>query len=306
MPHPPPGEGGSELSPRFQLYLDAYTAEHLPARNYTAATRAMYTAEVGFFLLFIAALGLEELRQVQRRHVEAYLAQLDRDGYAATTRRRKLSAVKSFFTWLAQSKIIAADPTADIIPPRRQWQSPRVLTQAEYRRLLATVDEPRDRALLQLLLQTGIRLAEAHRLNLADVTLPQPVDAHSAGRLRLSGRPPADQTVYLNAPACEALAAWLRQRPPVIGLDALFVSRNQARLSRRQMQRLMSRYVAEAGLPPATVKALRYSFAGHHLLHGTPLKQVRACLGLRRPRSAESYITVAETLKAHYMQANSL
>lgn len=92
----------------------------------------------------------------------------------------------------------------------------------------------------------------------------------------------------------------------VIGEAAVFISRNSERLSRRQMQRLMSRYADEAGLPPATVKALRYSFAGYHLIQGTPMKQVRECLGIRLPSSTEPYTMIAESLKADLMQAHGL
>ena len=90
--------------------------------------------------------------------------------------------------------------------------------------------------------------------------------------------------------------------PPLV----LFVSRNQNRLSRRQMQRLMINYIQEAGLSHATIKALRYSFATHHLIQGTPLKQVQECLGIKLLRSTEVYVEVAQSLKAQYMQANSL
>ncbi len=299
------GEGSKPLSPRFQLYLGAYADEHLPARNYTAGTRAMYAAEVRFFLLFLEEMGVEQLAQMQRRHIEAYLARLDGQGYADTTRRRKLSVIKSFSTWLTQNRIIATDPAADIIPPRLQWKRPRVLTEEEYRRLLSVVDEPRDLAFVQLLLQTGIRLAEAHELDLSQVALPNSIDEQNVGTLHILGRPKESQVVYINATVCQALATWLRERPPV-STNAVFVSRNSERLSRRQMQRLMGRYVTDASLPPATVKALRYSFAGHHLIHGTPLKQVRECLGIRLPRSTEPYVTVAESLKVHYIQQNSL
>ncbi len=299
-------EAGSQpLPPRFHLYWKAYTTEYLPARNFAAGTRAMYAAEVRLFLLFLEKLGLEHLAQVQRRQVEAYLAQLDGQGYAETTRRRKLSVIKSFSAWLAQNRVVAFDPAADIIPPRLHWKWPRVLTQEEYRRLLGVVEEPRDLALLQLLLQTGIRLAEAHELDLPQVTLPDPVDEQSVGTLYILGRPKDSQMVYVNSTACLALAAWLRERPRV-GTDAAFVSRNSERLSRRQMQRLTGKYVEAACLSPATVKALRYSFAGHHLIHGTPLKQVRECLGIHLPRSTEPYVLVAESLKAHYMQVHGL
>ena len=295
----------TRLSPRFQQYLDAYEAEHLPARNYAAETRAIYAAEVGFFLDFIEMLGLKDLKKVGRRHIESYLAKLDRKEYAVATRRRKLSVIKSFFSWLAVNKIIAEDPSRDIIPPRLQWKSPRVLSKDEYRRLLAVIDESRDLALMQLLLQTGIRLAEAHRLNLADVSIPKPVTDESVGAVRILDRPPESQIAYLNASACRALSAWLLDRPTV-ATDAVFVSRNQNRLSRRQMQRLMINYIQEAGLPHATIKALRYSFATHHLIQGTPLKQVQECLGIKLLRSTEVYVEVAQSLKARYMQANRL
>jgi len=265
----------------------------------------MYSAEIRLFLLFLEELGLEQVAQVRRRHIEAYLAQLDGQGYADTTRRRKLSVIKSFTAWLAQNRVVAADPAADIIPPRLQWKRPRVLTEEEYRRLLSVVDDPRDLALMQLLLQTGIRLAEAHELDLPHVFLPETVDDQQVGSLHILGRPKESQVVYINATACQALAAWLKERPSV-ATNAVFVSRNSGRLSRRQMQRLMGKYVEDACLSPATVKALRYSFAGHHLIQGTPLKQVRECLGIRLPRSTEPYVTVAESLKAHYMQAHGL
>jgi site-specific recombinase XerD len=295
----------AKLSPRFQQYLDAYEAEHLPARNYAAETRVIYAAEVGFFLVFIEKLGLKDLKTVGRRHIESYLAQLDRKEYAVATRRRKLSVIKSFFRWLALSKIIAEDPSKDIIPPRLHWQRPRVLTKSEYRRLLAVIDEPRDLALMQLLLQTGMRLAEVHQLNLTDISLPKPVTDESAGAVRILDRPPESQIAYLNATACQALSSWLLDRPAA-ATDAVFVSRNQNRLSRRQMQRLMINYIEEAGLSHATIKALRYSFATHHLIQGTPLKQVQECLGIKLLRSTEVYVEVAQSLKAQYMQANSL
>ena len=295
----------AKLSPRFQQYLDVYEAEHLPARNYAAETRVIYASEVGFFLVFIEKLGLKDVKIIERRHIESYLAQLDRKEYAVATRRRKLSVIKSFFSWLKVSKIIAEDPSKDIIPPRLQWTSPRVLTKDEYRRLLGVIDEPRDLALMQLLLQTGIRLAEAQGLNLTDISLPKNITDESMGVLRIVQRPQESQIAYLNAAACHALSAWLRERS-VVTTEAVFVSRNQNRLSRRQMQRLMNNYIQEAGLSHATIKALRYSFATHHLIQGTPLKQVQECLGIKLLRSTEVYVEVAQSLKAQYMQANSL
>ena len=88
--------------------------------------------------------------------------------------------------------------------------------------------------------------------------------------------------------------------------EAVFVSRNQSRLSRRQMQRLMNNYIQEAGLSHAAIKALRYSFATHDLIQGTPLIQVQEYLGIKLPCSTEVYVEIAQSLNAQYMQANSL
>lgn len=266
----------------------------------------MYASEIHQFLLFVEEIKLKELKQLERRHIELYLARLDAEGLAATTRRRKLSIIKSFCAWLTGNKIIAEDPAADIIPPRLQWKRPRVLTKEEYHRLLAVVDEPRDLALIQLLLQTGIHLAEAHRLNLNDISLPDISEETGLGQLRILDRPPKSQTVYVNQAASQALRAWMQVRPQVIGESAFFLSRNQDRLSRRQMQRLVGMYMEQAGLDTATIKALRYTFAGHHLVKGTPLKQVCESLGIQPRRSTEPYLAVAESLRAHYMQANAL
>ena len=95
--------------------------------------------------------------------------------------------VKSFFAWLKVTKIIAEDPAADIVPPRLQWKQPRVLAREEYRQLLEVIDEPRDRALVQLLLQTGIRLAEAHRVVDGDFYFYRLADGRLQGIVRFRG-----------------------------------------------------------------------------------------------------------------------
>lgn len=183
-------------------------------------------------------------------------------------------------------------------------KQPRVLTIDEYTQLLAVIDDVRDRAIVELILQTGLRLVDVHRLDVQDVNIPDPLTDKSVGRAQVDGRGD-NGLLYLNTKACRALVAWLAERPGA-PTDALFVSRNSRRLSRRQIQRLMDKYVQEAGLEHTTLQVLRHSFAVHHLLNGTPVNQVKEYLGHKWARSTEVYLEAARSLKIRYMQENGL
>ena len=293
------------LSDSFQRWLDEFVGQYAAARNFAPQTRSMYESDVRGFLWYAQQQGIGRVQKIERRHIEAFLADLDRHGYAAVTRRRKLSAFKAFFAWLRQHKVIAGDPTRRMIPPRYDPKQPRVLSQAEYQQLLSVIDSTRDQALAALILQTGIRLAEAHQLNTQDVFIPEPVTDKSIGTMWVKSRDKEQALVYLNAKACQPLTDWLLERPVTV-TDAVFVSRNQRRLSRRQMQRLISKYVNKAGLSQATIKTLRHSFATHHLIKGTPIHQVKDCLGHKWLRSTEVYTDMATSLKARYIREHAL
>ena len=110
---------------------------------------------------------------VERRHVVDFLAQAKRSGASGATIARKLSALRSFFLYLEEEGRIANSPVRGIPPPKQESAQPRVLSELEYRRLKAAAEsDPRGRAIVELFLQTGIRLAEAARLRIEDVMLP--------------------------------------------------------------------------------------------------------------------------------------
>src|SRR5205823_3257203 len=149
--------------------------------------------------------GLSAPAQVEHRHLDAFLAYLDVKGYAAATRRRKLASTKSFFLFLEQQGRIPRNPTTALTTPSRDRLQPRVLTEGEYKRLqLAVAHQVRDAAIIELLLQTGMRLSELCRLTLAQVELPAKIsreDGH-VGSVRIFGKGRKDRTVTLNWKAC--------------------------------------------------------------------------------------------------------
>jgi site-specific recombinase XerD len=135
-----------------------------------------------------------------------------------STRRRKVASVRSFFLFLHDQELIAANPAQKLIPPAREYHQPRVLSQREYQRLqLAVAHQIRDGAVIELLLQTGMRLSELTRLTLTQLDLPAKVtkEPDNVGSVRIFGKGRKDRTVTLNWRICRALKSYLAVRRPV-------------------------------------------------------------------------------------------
>lgn len=297
--------GGSPLLPSFQRALGAYTDGYMAARNLAFRSRVEYRTDVEQFLQFLESLKVRDLKQVAPRHLEAYLAHLDRQGLAGVTRCKKLTILRTFFGWLRSNGEIASNPAAAVVPPLREEKEPRVLSQEEYQRLLAGVQKPRDRAIIQLLLQTGIRLSEITRLTLSDLDLPKRITKDSLGTMRILGKGRKTRTILLNTKACEALATWLAQRPNV-DADALFVSSRMQAVSPRQYEYLVGKYLTAAGVKGASVHSLRHTFATHHIQLGTDLVTVQEFLGHRSLDTTRLYIGLAKKRQAQHIQEHAL
>jgi site-specific recombinase XerD len=297
--------GGEQLIPHFRKSLEDYRATYMAARNLAARSRKEYGTDIAQFLWFLQSAGVRRLVRVAPPHIDGFLAKLDQRGLAGVTRRRKLTVLRTFFGWLKSNEKIAANPAISVTPPQTEDKEPRVLTKEEYVRLLAGVQRPRDRAIIQLLLQTGIRLSEIQRLTISDLNLPSRVTQDSLGTLRILGKGRKTRTVLLNSKACEAMAAWLQVRPKFQG-DAMFFSSRQRPLSPRQFQYLVGKYLAQAGIRGASVHTLRHTFATHHIEMGTDLVTVQEFLGHRSLDTTKLYIGLAKKRQAQHIQEHAL
>jgi integrase/recombinase XerD len=242
---------------------------------------------------------------VSARHVNTYLAHLDSLELAGATRRRALTILRTFFGWLRRQGVVAANPAEGIAPPRKEEKEPRVLTREEYQRLLSVVGKPRDRAIIQLLLQTGIRLSEIQRLTLPDCHLPKRITKDALGTLRITGKGRKTRTILLNAKACEALATWLKVRP-VVESEALFLSNRKQPMSGRGFQYLVEKYLKKAGIGGAGVHTLRHTFATHHVAMGTDLVTVQEFLGHTSLDTTRLYVGLAKKRQAQHIQDHAL
>ena len=146
----------------------------MPARNLATRTRREYSRDLGDLLSYLEQCGTTRLDEVRPRALEGYLADLDRRGLQGSTRNRKVHTLKTFFKWLMGQEIVMSNPAAQLVAARANKKEPRYLSEEEYRRLLrASSHHARDAAVVEVFLQTGMRLSELAHLTLTDIELPK-------------------------------------------------------------------------------------------------------------------------------------
>jgi site-specific recombinase XerD len=170
---------------------------------------------------------------------------------------------------------------------------------------VACADVPRDAALIEVLLQTGLRIGEVAALHLADLTLPPRLTGAHTGAVRIRGNGRKERTVTLNSKALQALTAYLAVRPAV-DTPAIFVSRFRRPLTVRAIRRVVKRHMAEAGIERASVHPLRHSFATHHVRQGTSLHVLQEALGHASLETTSIYVHLARGLMDEQLQAHAL
>jgi len=241
--------------------------------------------------------------------LEAYLA--SRDDLAVRSQARVASTLRRFFAWLAREHVVADNPAAHLSVPRAGRRLPGTLTEAEVEDLLAAPDhelsnEARDRAMLELLYATGLRVSELVGLTLSELNLRQ-------GVVRVVGKGGKERLVPLGEPAADALETYLaRTRPALVGkhpTDALFPGREGRALTRQSFWHAIRRYAVRAGIDkPLSPHTLRHAFATHLINHGADLRVVQMLLGHSDISTTQIYTHVAQARlqaihRAHHPRA---
>lgn len=273
---------------------DRYTEWLATTRRYAERSRREYRDDVAGVIRYLEErCHIRSVTMVQRRHLAGYLAHCGALGHAASTRRRGVAAIRSFFAFLVQEGVVRRSPAADLLPPERGERPPRVLSEAEYTRLRDAVsDHARDFAIIELALQTGLRLSEIARLKVADIVLP-PLSADTAlGRVRVAGRVGRGRTVTLNSRACAALRAYLGERARSDS-PALFLTKFEKGIGPRGIENVVAKYCTEAGIGHASVHSLRHTMAVQMLKRGGTPAVVGKALGHVSPDTTGIYVGLA-------------
>jgi integrase/recombinase XerC len=289
--------------------LTLYETEFLAARNLAFRSRREYLNDLHDVLMYLTNVAsISDPAQVSRRHLDGYLAELDRRGYGGATRRRKVASIRSYFGFLQDAGMIAVSPALKLIPPEREHMQPRVLSEAEYKRLLDEVrGDIRDQAIIELLLQTGLRLSEVARLHVNHMSLPTKISKEPGyvGSVTVLGKGRKQRSVTLNYKACRAINNYLRIRPDVDDTH-LFITKFKKGIGPRGIEKLVEKYLKEAGIQNASVHTLRHTFATHTVKKGTKLEVVRQALGHESLETTSIYVHLAREMMDKELQENAL
>lgn len=271
--------------------LDAYL-RHLDASGLSPYTLRNYRSDIGACLGWLSDRGTEPLA-LDRPTLREYLTSLN--GTAPASMRRKLSTIRGFYRWLASEGHIDSDPLRGVNGlPKVGHKLPNVLNHDEVTALLAAPDTEtpegvRDRALLEILYATGIRLGEVHGLNLPDLDM-------AGHTLRVTGKGNKEREVLFGLPAHDALHDYLIARRLMIRQDepAVFVNRDGARMARASIGNMVRKYGKRALGKRVHVHTLRHSFATAMLDGGSDLRVVQELLGHASPSTTTIYLHVTD------------
>lgn len=299
----------------FDNYIHYLEAERnvspYTVRNYTNDLVGNYVrgSEKGFFQ-FLKRKRIDSLEKVNKRTMRDYISWLMEQGVVKASIARKLSAIRSLYRYLVREKILPTNPLETASSPKLDRRLPSFLTIEEIERLLrvpdlSTPQGQRDRALMEMLYASGLRVSELTSLNLEQVNL-------ETGEIRVWGKGSKERIVLMGKPAIEALNTYLSQgRPRLLSkkrTNALLLNRYGERLPERRVQRILEKYASQAGIDKRVhPHMLRHSFATHMLDGGADLRVVQELLGHANLTSTQIYTHVTKSqARKVYLAAHPL
>ena len=276
----PPEAAAATVERRYRVepFLDYLALE----RGLRPTTVAAYRTDIRRFAHFLAEHGTPQPADIDHRILERYVSGMRTDGLAATSIRRAQSALRAYFGFLTAEGIVPKDPTDRMERPAAARKLPEFLTQDEAARLVEAVDPDspvywRDRAVLELLYATGMRVSELTRLSLGDLDLEH-------GSCLVFGKGGKERLVPVGAVALEVVRRYLGTTRPELdrgrAQGALLLNGRGTRLSRMSIWTIVTRAGARAGISRRiSPHTLRHSCATHLLEGGADLAAVQELLG---------------------------
>ena len=288
----------------FNKYINYLEAE----RNASAYTVRNYTNDLLDFFDFLKARRISSLKEVDRHVLRGYMSHLNEQGRVKASIARKLSAIRSLYRYLLREEMVSVNPAAAASSPKLDKRLPSFLTTTEAKRLVEAPDlsKPvgqRDRALLEMLYASGLRVSELVSLDFNRVNL-------NTNEIRVWGKGSKERVVLMGEPAARALSQYLQQgRLTLLGgkkSNALFLNRYGERLPSRRVQKILEKYARtiDKRVHP---HMLRHTFATHLLDGGADLRVVQELLGHAQLTSTQIYTHVTKSqarkiyLSAHPM-----
>lgn len=272
--------------------------DSLKSKSRASATVIAYGQDINQLLAYLEKQDVSLVKNVKKDHLENFLSSLAKEGYTAKSISRKINSIKTFFRFLVTQNAINTNEALGISHPKIETKSPRILSQMEYRALRdACREDARISAVVELLLQTGLRIGELAALKTTDVKensiVVPPLENHPA------------REIPLNRAAKTALAAYLSSRPKVKN-DALFITKTGRPFLIRNIRTAIDRYFKIAGIKDAKVNDLRHTFVAYHLASGASPVLISKLVGHKRISTTEKYLEYIKDLPLEKVKLEEL
>ncbi len=286
----------TELYTSLTRYLNSLTG-----RNLSGHTAVAYRTDLLQFLTWLTEndVTVTTPATITRTHILEYLSYLASLGRSGVTRTRKLASIREYRKFLVNEELLAHSPTENIVRPKQERKQRVFLRVDEYMRLLnSAAGNSQDYAILQLFLQTGIRVAELVGLALTDIDL-------DAGTMLINGKGNKQRTIYLEKKATQALRAYLSDRPH--NLDQhVFLNYQGNGLSVRGVMDIVEKYRQLAGISKKfSCHSLRHTCATYKAVKGYTPPDLQDLLRHKKPETSLIYVHMARDAR-QLMQQTSL
>lgn len=257
-------------------HIDGFLAS---LHHLSVHTREAYQRDLKFFHEYCDSQSMQRWRDVDGRQLRSFVAQRHRQGIGGRSLQRNLSAIRAFYRYLLSKGIVKSNPAQGIVTPKTPRKLPRTLD-VDQASQLVEIDEQdslatRDRAMLELMYSSGLRLSELQGLNLDSIDMSDAV-------VSVFGKGKKVRKVPVGKQAIRAIRSWLKHRGQFTGAEekALFVSQRGTRISTRSIQLRLKKWALEQGLANHVhPHMLRHSFATHILESSSDLRAVQELLG---------------------------
>lgn len=273
-------------------------------KSASSMTLVSYRTDLAQFFDFLSQYSSQPKEAItpelfNHKSVREYLAYLQTNGLSRATMARKLAALRSFVKYLCREEVLKGNPIAQVATPKQEKRLPRFLYPKEMEMLLEApkTNSPtglRDKAILELLYATGIRVSELVSLNLSQVDLSQ-------GLIKVLGKGNKERIVPLGKKAAAAMEEYMVKARPllgrgnVLGEKAVFLNRFGQRLTSRSVRNIIKKYVEETAInQKVSPHVLRHSFATHLLDRGADLRTVQELLGHVKLATTQVYTHVTK------------
>ncbi len=259
-------------------------------------TLQSYRRDIEQYFTYLQEINLQNISNTNKTTVIAYLLYLQKKGRATSTISRNLASIRSFYQYISKNKIIDQDPTSELVSPKVEKKLPQILSTEEVELLL---EQPqcvdlkgfRDKAMLELLYATGIRVSELIQLDTQDLSIEMAYIRCNKGN--------RERMIPIGSMAIAALKEYLVKSRPLliqkIDEKALFVNINGGRLTRQGFWKIIKQYKNQAKIAKdITPHTLRHSFAAHLLENGADLRSIQEMLGHSDISSTQIYAHIAK------------